>query len=357
MHPGEPAERAGLDDAEHLILEYDLGEDYQVDRGGLAQPGGDLHVVGGQVGDHDRGLVGLGDLADQRLAEPELAGRLEVRAQAVAGEQPQARLAAGVLGQEERAVLPAHQRDQLAHHQVGHHAQVTLALHQAGDPGQVGLQPVLLFVGDGGLPQRPDHRVDVVLEVGDLALGLDRDRAGQVPGGHRAGHLGDRAHLAGEVARQLVDVLRQPLPGAGHALDLGLATETALAAHLLGDPGHLGGERRELVDHRVDRGLQLQDLAAGVHVDLLRQVALGHRRGDLGDVADLAGQVVRHRVDVVGQVLPGARHVRHGGLAAEHALGAHLAGHPGHLAGECAERVDHAVDRLGERRHLARPRR
>ena len=46
---------------------------------------------------------------------------------------------------------------------------------------------------------------------------------------------------------------------------------------------------------------------AGVDVDLLGQVALGDRGGDLRDVAHLAGQVVRHRVDVVGQVLPGAR--------------------------------------------------
>ena len=37
---------------------------------------------------------------------------------------------------------------------------------------------------------------------------------------------------------------RQPLPGAGHALDLGLAAEAAFAADLAGHPGDLGGERR-----------------------------------------------------------------------------------------------------------------
>src|SRR6185437_14214691 len=47
----------------------------------------------------------------------------------------------------------------------------------------------------------------------------------------------------------------------------------ALRAHLAGDPGHLLGEVGELVDHRVDGVLQLQDLAAGVHLDLLRQIA------------------------------------------------------------------------------------
>src|SRR5258707_11958062 len=34
----------------------------------------------------------------------------------------------------------------------------------------------------------------------------------------------------------------------------------------------------------------------------------GHRRGHLRDVAHLAGEVRRHRVDVVGEVLPGPGH-------------------------------------------------
>src|SRR5690606_40680517 len=57
-------------------------------------------------------------------------------------------------------------------------------------------------------------------------------------------------------------------------------------------------------------------------LDLARQVALRHRGGDLGDVAHLAGQVGRHRVHRVGEVLPGPGHARHHGLAAELALGA-----------------------------------
>ena len=92
---------------------------------------------------------------------------------------------------------------------------------------------------------------------------------------------------------ELVHVLGQVAPGAGDALDLGLAAELALGAHLAGHARDLVGERRELVDHRVERVLQLEDLAAGVDGDLLGQVAVGHRRGDLGDVAHLVGQVRR----------------------------------------------------------------
>ena len=97
---------------------------------------------------------------------------------------------------------------------------------------------------------------------------------------------------------------------------------------------HLAGERAQLVDHGVERLLQQQDLAAHVDGDLARQVAGGDGGGDLGDVAHLGGQVAGHGVDVVGEVLPGARDAGHLRLAAELALGADLARHAGHLAGE-----------------------
>ena len=95
----------------------------------------------------------------------------------------------------------------------------------------------------GGLLEVADHLVDRVLEVADLAGGVDGDRPGEVALGHGGGHLGDGPHLGGEVAGQLVHALGEPLPRAGHALDLGLAAELALGAHLPGHPGDLGGER------------------------------------------------------------------------------------------------------------------
>ena len=49
------------------------------------------------------------------------------------------------------------------------------------------------LVGEGR--QGVDHAVDRVGQVGDLALGLDRQLALQVAVGDRGHHLGDAAHL------------------------------------------------------------------------------------------------------------------------------------------------------------------
>ena len=157
----------------------------------------------------------------------------------------------------------------------------------------------------------------------------------------------------GQVAGHEVDVVGEVLPGAGDAAHLGLAAELALGADLAGDARDLGRERGELVDHRVDGVLELQDLALDVDGDLLGQVALGDGGRDVGDVADLRRQVAGHEVDAVGQVLPGAGDVAHVGLAAELALGADLAGDARDLGGEGAELIHHRVDRVLELQDLA----
>src|SRR5206468_2730532 len=159
----------------------------------------------------------------------------------------------------------------------------------------------------------------------------------------RGRDLGDVADLGGEVRGHRVDVVREVPPGAGDAPDLGLPAEPPLGADLAGDPGDLGGKRGELVDHRVDGALELQDLAARVDDNLLGQVTGGDSRGDLGDVADLAGQVRGHRVDVVGQVPPHAGDPPDLRLTTELALGPDLAGDAGHLVGTT---VNTMVDQL-----------
>ena len=175
----------------------------------------------------------------------------------------------------------------------------------------------------------------------------------QVAVGDGGRHLGDVAHLGGQVARHRVDAVGQVLPGAGDAEHVGLAAEPAFGADLARDARHFAGEGVELIDHRVDGLLQLQDFAADVDRDLLRQVAAGDGGRDLGDVAHLGGQVARHEVDVVGQVLPGAGDARHLRLAAELAFGADLARDARHLGGEGVELIDHRVDGVLELEDLA----
>ncbi len=248
---------------------------------------------------------------------------------------------------------------QVAGHRVDAVGQV---LPGAGDAGHVGLAAEPAFgadlAGDAGhLAGEPvelvDHGVERFLQLKDFAAHVDGDLARQVAAGDRGRDLGDVADLRGEVARHRVDAVGQVFPGAGDAGHLGLAAELAVGADLAGDAGHFGGEGVELVDHRVDGLLQLQDFAADVHRDLLRQVALRHRGRDLGDVAHLGGEVARHRVDAVGQVLPGAGDAAHHRLAAELAVGADLAGDAGHFRGERIELVHRGVDGFLELKDLA----
>ena len=198
-----------------------------------------------------------------------------------------------------------------------------------------------------------DHDVDRVLQLEDLALHVDGDLLRKVAAGHGGGHLGDVADLAGQVGGHQVHVVGEIGPGAGDSGHLRLAAELAFGADLAGHAGHLGGEAVELVDHGVDRVLELEDLALHVDRDLLGKIARGHGGGHLGDVADLAGEVVGHQVHVVGQILPGAADARHLRLAAELAFGADLPRHAGHLGGEGVELVDHDVDRVLELEDLA----
>src|SRR5690606_10596313 len=133
-------------------------------------------------------------------------------------------------------------------------------------------------------------------------------------------------------------------PGAGNAFHLGLSAEPAFGAYLASDARHFGGERVELVHHRVDGVFELEDLSADLHGDLLGQVAARHRGCHFGNVADLAGQVVGHQVYVVGEVLPGPADTRHLRLTTSHARRAGATRHAAHFGREGVELVDHRVD-------------
>src|SRR5439155_352124 len=120
-----------------------------------------------------------------------------------------------------------------------------------------------------------DHAVDGVLELEDLAAHVDGDLAREVAVGDGGGHLGDVAVLRGQVAGPRLVPFATLFRSAGHVLDVGLAAELALGADLAGDARDLGGERAELVDHRVDGVLELEDLALDVDGDLSGEVAVG----------------------------------------------------------------------------------
>src|SRR5205807_2350217 len=83
--------------------------------------------------------------------------------------------------------------------------------------------------------------------------------------------------------------------------------------------------------------------ALDVDGDLLGEVAAGHGLGDVGDVAHLAGKVTGHEVHAIREILPGAGHAFHVGLAAEDAFRAYFAGHACHFRGKGVELVHHRV--------------
>ncbi len=231
-----------------------------------------------------------------------------------------------------------------------------------GDPGYGGLPAELPLCADlagdagdlvGERRKLVDHRVHRGLELKDFAARVHGDLLREVALRDRGGDVRDVADLVGEVVRHLVDRVGEAAPGPRRARDLRLPAEAAFAADLAGDAGDFVGERGQLVDHRVQGGLELQDFAARVDVDLLREVTRGDGRGDLRDVADLVGEVVGHQVDRVGEVAPGARDARHPRLTAQPSFGADLARDARDLVGERGQLVHHRVDRVLELEDLA----
>src|SRR5205085_1454857 len=156
----------------------------------------------------------------------------------------------------------------------------------------------------------------------------ENDLAAEVAIGDRRDDARDAAHLVGQVSGHQVHAVGQVLPGSRDPFDLRLAAQVALRTDLTGDARDLRGKRVQLIDHDVDRVFQLADLAADLDGDLLGQIALGDGGCDLRDVAHVGGQIARHVIDVVGQVLPDTNHACDLRLAAEASLGPHFAGDP-----------------------------
>src|SRR4030095_2890642 len=100
----------------------------------------------------------------------------------------------------------------------------------------------------------------------------------------------------------------------------------------------------QILDHRVDVVFELHDLAARVHLNFTREVALGDRGGDIGDGADLGRQVGGEKIDVVGQVFANPAGAGNVCLAAQSSFDTHFARDRGDLLGKDRQRAGHAVD-------------
>ena len=327
----ERADRAELDDGLDLAFEQH-GKHDEIFRHDREQRRVDRGRVGRNVGEHAAGAC-PSRLPDQPFAE---LNDFPMRVGAVAGigrKQAQLRIVF-VLDLIDHAHMGVDQRRQLGEQQPADRGQIALALQHVGEFGEVGLQPVLLGVDVGREPQIADHRIDVVFELGDFAARVDLDRTGQVALGHRGRDFGDGAHLRGQVGGEQVDVAGQILPGAGRARHVGLAAEPAFDADFARHARDLIGEDRQRVGHVVDGLGERCDFALRFHRQVLLEIAVGDRGHHLDDAAHLLGQVGRHEVDGVGQILPGAGDAGHLRLAAELAFGADLARHAGDFAGE-----------------------
>ena len=347
----EAVERGELDDGLDFPFEQDRQDD-DVQRLGLAEAGADLHVVAGDLRQQNALAFERG-LADEPFAAAEPVRQALAFRVRVAREQLQIRIAVLSVVEVEDAVLHRHERRELAQDRPRHSNQIALPLQQPGELRQVRLQPILRGVLLGRLAQVDDHLVDVVLERRHLAGRLHRDRARQVPLRDGRRDFGDGAHLRGEVRGEPVDVVGEVAPGPGRARDARLAAQLAFDADLARDRRHLVGERRERVDHAVDRFGELFDLPLRLEHELAFEVAVRDVGHDAGDAADLVRQVVGHEVHVVGQVLPGAGDPLHLRLAAELPFRADLARHARDLRREGPELIDHRVDRVLQLQDLA----
>ena len=173
----------------------------------------------------------------------------------------------------------------------------------------------------------------------------------KVAAGHGRRHFGDVADLRRQVARHRVHVVGEVLPGAGHALHLGLAAELALRAHFARDAGHLGGERAQLVHHRVHGPTDPEELAhqrAAFEVERhgLREVALGDRADDAGHLAGRLDQVQDEAVDGVDGRRPGAAGPGQPGPLGDASLLADHDADPVELAGHLLIQLDDVVQRV-----------
>src|SRR5439155_20273115 len=135
----------------------------------------------------------------------------------------------------------------------------------------------------------------------------------------------------GQIVGNCVHVVGAVLPRTRVAGHTRLAAKHSFRSYFASNASYFGGECTELIHHDVDRVLQLEDLTLRLCGDLSVQITTGNRCRDVGDVSHLAGEVTRHEVHVVGQVLPRSCHAGHFGLSTKSAFSADFLGDAGYF--------------------------
>ena len=174
-----------------------------------------------------------------------------------------------------------------------------------GGSGHVGLATQTSFHTDlacdgsnliGESSKRAGHVVDGFGQGCDFPLGVHRQFLSQLAVGNGGHDFHDAAYLFGQVGSHYVYVVCEILPRAGDAGHLRLAAELAVGADLAGHAGYFSREGVELVHHRIDGILELENFSLHVYRDFARQIAASHGRSHFGDVTHLTGKISGHGV-------------------------------------------------------------
>src|SRR6202035_5231548 len=159
------------------------------------------------------------------------------------------------------------------------------------------------LVGKGS--QRVCHVVNRFGQSCNLTLRVYGQLLSQFAIGDGGHDFHDAAHLLCQIGGHYGHVVGEGLPCACYARHLRLPTQLAFGADFACHASYFGGEGVELIHHRVDGVLELENLAFHVNRNLAQQIASGHGSRDLSDVADLTGEVPGHRVYRIGEIFPG----------------------------------------------------
>ena len=125
---------------------------------------------------------------------------------------------------------------------------------------------------------------------------------------------------------------------------MGLSAQLAIGAHFARHTCHFGGKAVELIHHGVEGAFQFQNFTFHIHGNFFRQITLGDRGGDFGNIAHLTSQICSHQIDVVSQIFPGSRDARYLRLPTQPAVGSYFARHARHFRGKAIELIHHGVN-------------